>query len=39
LRLRRARDLVGVPRYVVGLANFFSRCLVDAAKKLALSVR
>jgi adenylate cyclase len=33
------RDPVGVPLYVMGLANLFNRRFVDAAEKLALSVR
>jgi len=33
------RDPVGVPLYVMGLANLFSRHFIDAAEKLALSVR
>jgi adenylate cyclase len=33
------RDPVGVPLYVMGLANLFSRRFIQAAEKLALSVR
>jgi adenylate cyclase len=33
------RDPVGVPLYVMGLANLFSRRFIDAAERLALSVR
>src|SRR5262245_25481937 len=33
------RDPVGVPLYVMGLANFFSRRFIEAAENLALSVR
>jgi adenylate cyclase len=33
------RDPVGVPFYVIGLANLFGRRFVEAAEKLALSVR
>jgi len=33
------RDPVGVPLYVMGIANLFSRRFIEAAEKLALSVR
>jgi adenylate cyclase len=33
------RDPVGVPLYVIGTAHFFSRRFVEAAEKLALSVK